>query len=55
VGEVVLDLTSTISDAPVYINGFLFNHLFKTDAEFTATLQDHYLHSALGQLYKIVG
>lgn len=55
VGEVVLDLTSSISDAPIFFNGFEAPHLFKTSADVTRILQDHYLHSALGQLYKIVG
>ena len=54
-GEVVLDLSSTIADAPIYINGFFLRHLFKTDSELARTLQGHYLHSILGQLYKIVG
>ena len=35
--------------------GFFLRHLFKTDSELTRTLQGHYLHSILGQLYKIVG
>ena len=55
IGEVVLDLSSTIADAPIYINGFFLRHLFKTDLELARTLQGHYLHSILGQLYKIVG
>eukprot|EP01038_Epipyxis_sp_PR26KG_P006870 gene6870-9407_t len=55
VGEVVLDLTSTISDAPIYFNGFQVVHMFKTDSDVFKILQEHYLHSALGQLYKIVG
>lgn len=55
IGEVVLDASSTIADAPIYINGFFLRHLFKTDAELARTLQGHYLHSILGQLYKIVG
>lgn len=55
VGEVVLNLTSTISDAPIYFNGFFVPHMFKTESDVAKILQDHYLHSALGQLYKIVG
>lgn len=55
VGEVVLDLTSSITDAPIKLNGMTVNHLFKTWGEVSSILQDHYLNSALGQLYRIVG
>lgn len=55
VGEVVLDLTSTITDAPIKLNGLAVDHLFKTWTELASILQDHYLNSALGQMYKIVG
>ncbi len=55
VGEVVLDLTSSISDAPIYFNGFQAAYLFKTALDIQETLLEHYLHNALGQLYKIVG
>jgi hypothetical protein len=54
IGAVVLDLTSSISDAPVFFNGFEAPHLFKTTNDVTRILQEHYLHSALGQIYKIV-
>lgn len=55
VGEVVLDLTSTISDAPIRLGVIQADNVFKTWSEFTSTLQSHYLSSALGQMYKIVG
>jgi hypothetical protein len=55
VGEVVLDLTSSITDAPIKLNGMTVDHLFKTWGEVSSILQDHYLNSALGQLYRIVG
>jgi hypothetical protein len=55
VGEVVLDLTSSISDAPINFNGFQAAYLFKTALDIQETLLEHYLHNALGQLYKIVG
>jgi hypothetical protein len=29
--------------------------MFKTESEVATILQEHYLHSALGQVYKIVG
>lgn len=54
-GAVVLDLTSSISNAPIFFNGFEAPHLFKTQHDVTRIIQEHYLHSALGQLYKIVG
>jgi hypothetical protein len=54
IGAVVLDLTSSISNAPVFFNGFEAPHLFKTTNDVTRILQEHYLHSALGQIYKIV-
>ena len=38
IGEVVLDLSSTIADAPIYINGFFLRHLFKTDLAMIRTL-----------------
>jgi len=55
VGEVVLDLTSTISDAPIFFHGYEESHVFKTDHEIARFLQDRYLHYAMWQLYKIVG
>ena len=55
VGEVVLDLTSTISDAPIFFHGYEESHVFKTDYEIAKFLQDRYLHNAMWQLYKIVG
>lgn len=55
VGEVVLDLTSTISDAPIFFHGYEESHVFKTDYEIAKFLQDRYLHYAMWQLYKIVG
>lgn len=55
IGEVILDLTSTINDAPIIFNGFSKSHMFKSSNEIIETLQSHYLNSALGQLYKIVG
>lgn len=55
VGEVVLDLTSTISDAPIFFHGYEESHVFKTDHEIAKFLQDRYLHYAMWQLYKIVG
>lgn len=55
IGNVVLDLTSAVTDAPIELNCLQARHLFKTDSELTKTLQDHYLTSFLKQLYKIVG
>ena len=55
VGEVILSLTSTISDAPIFFHGFILENMFKSDSEVQRTLQEHYLHSAFRQLYKIVG
>ena len=55
VGEVVLDLTSTIQDAPIRLRDITVDHLFKTWGEVRSILQDHYLNSALGQMYRIVG
>jgi hypothetical protein len=54
IGTVALDLTSSISNAPIFFNGFEAPHLFKTSNDVARILQEHYLHSALGQLYKIV-
>ena len=55
VGEVVLNLTSTIRDAPIFFTEFKNESLFQSEADIIKTLQDHYVHTALGQLYKIVG
>jgi hypothetical protein len=55
VGEVVLDLTSTIQDAPIRLRDITVDHMFKTWGEVRSILQEHYLNSALGQLYRIVG
>ncbi|KAJ1408054.1 hypothetical protein B484DRAFT_436347, partial [Ochromonadaceae sp. CCMP2298] len=48
VGEVVLDLTSTISDAPISFHRYEESHVFKTDTEIAKFLQDRYLHYAIG-------
>jgi hypothetical protein len=55
IGEVALGVTSTISDAPIRISGMDRKHVFKTIAELTSTLQEHYKGAVLGQLYRIVG
>jgi hypothetical protein len=55
IGEVVLDLTSSISDAPIMLNELHANHMFKTAPDIILTLQEHYFNSALSQIYKIVG
>lgn len=55
VGEVVLDLTSTISDSPIKLNGLTNTHMFETWDTIFVTLQSHYLSAALSQMYKIVG
>jgi hypothetical protein len=55
VGEVILELTSNISDASMKFNGLSIDHMFKTSHDITSTLREHYLNSALGQIYRIVG
>ena len=55
VGEVVLDLTSAVDNAPIMLNGLEVPNLFETEAKLGTILQDHYFTSALRQLYKIVG
>ena len=55
VGEVVLDLTSAVDNAPIMLNGLYVPNLFETEAKLGAILQGHYFTSALRQLYKIVG
>ena len=55
IGEVVLDLSASIADAPIVISMFGQDNLFKTNAELTTMLSSHYLNSILWQLYKIVG
>lgn len=55
IGDVVLDLTSAVTDAPIVLNGLEVMHLFKTDVELAKTLQEHYLNSFMRQVYKIVG
>jgi vacuolar protein sorting-associated protein 13A/C len=55
IGDIVLDLTSAVTDAPIVLNGLEVVHLFKKDTELAKTLQDHYLNSFLMQMYKIVG
>ena len=55
VGEVVLDLTSTITDSPIKLNGLTNTHMFETWDTIFVTLQGHYLSAALSQMYKIVG
>ena len=55
IGEVVLDLSASIADAPIVISMFGQDNLFKTNNELTTMLSSHYLNSILWQLYKIVG
>ena len=55
IGEVVLDLSASIADAPIVIAAINIEHLFKTNTELTKFLYQHYLTSILWQLYKIVG
>jgi len=55
IGEIVLDLSASIADAPIVISFFGEDNLFKTNAELTTMLSSHYLNSILWQLYKIVG
>ena len=55
VGEVVLDLTSTISDAPIYVEEIDRSHLFYVHSEFSKMLQSHYFQQLLACLYKIIG
>lgn len=55
VGEVVLDLTSTVDNAPIMLNGLIVPNLFETEEKLFGILQGHYLNSALRQLYKIAG
>lgn len=53
--DVVVNLTSSITDAPINIAGHRLPYVLKTSNELSRTLLDHYLISGLGQLYKIVG
>ena len=56
VGEVILSLTSTISNTSIQFTGFVIDNMFnKSVSEIQKTLQDHYINSAWRQLYKIVG
>lgn len=55
IGVVALDLTSSISDAPIKFSAFESTTIFETDTEVEKRLRQHYLFSALTQLYKIVG
>jgi hypothetical protein len=55
VGEIVLDLSSTISDAPVYINGLIGSHMFETGNDLSKRLESHYFQYLMRQVYKIVG
>ena len=55
IGVVALDLTSSISDAPITFAEFQREKIFETDTEVEKRLRQHYLYSALTQLYKIVG
>ena len=55
VGAVVLELSSSISDARIELHGMTVSNMFKTMEEVASILQEHYLNSALGQVYRIVG
>ena len=53
--EVILDLTSSVSDAPIKLNCIKVENMFQTKSEVISRLQEHYFNAALGQLYKILG
>jgi hypothetical protein len=55
VGDVVLELSSSILDATIELHGMTVSNMFKTMQEVVSTLQEHYLNSTLGQVYRIVG
>eukprot|EP00605_Chrysophyceae_sp_TOSAG23-4_P000166 GSChrysophyteH1.ASY1.ANO1.190.1 assembled CDS len=55
VGEAALDITSSISDAPINLPVYKRNTIFETEFEVSKRLRQHYLYAALTQLYKIVG
>lgn len=56
VGEVILSLTSTISNTSIEFAGFIIYDMFnKSASETQQILQDHYLNTAWNQLYKIAG
>lgn len=54
-GEVVIDLSSSISDAPIRINQYSEHHIFLTEQEFSKRLQNHYFQFLMQGVYKIVG
>ncbi len=55
IGEVVIDLSSSISDAPIRISQYSEHHIFLTEHEFSKRLQSHYFQYLMQQVYKIVG
>jgi len=55
VGDVALDITSSIADAPISFPVYKRNTIFETENEVNKRMRQHYLYAALTQLYKIVG
>lgn len=55
VGAVVMELPSSILDATIELHGMTVDNMFKTMQEVASILQEHYLNSTLGQVYRIVG
>ena len=49
-GEVVLDLSSSISNAPIFISGMLKDHLFMSTKELKNSVLTIYFHSVVTQV-----
>jgi hypothetical protein len=50
VGEVVLDLTSNITNTPIFLSGMEKEHLSMSGRELTAKLQDIYFQSLVREV-----
>lgn len=49
-GEIVMGLTTSISNAPIFISGMTTDHLFMSDRELANTLQQIYFQSIVSQV-----
>ena len=54
-GEVALDISSSIKDAPISFSEFHKVDILETESEIHKRLRTHYLYRALTQLFTIAG
>ena len=52
--DVLMDHTSTISNAPIQLNTLDIDHIFNTPEHIAGVLQEHYVRQFLYQIYNIV-